>query len=214
MIVLKNFHRFLQNAEIAQTLHNLLATGKQSRLFLVVLAPVVQVPIELEKLFVIVEHDLPTREQLLDLARGVATEDGDLPSGPPLDALLDAAAGLTRYEAESAFSLSLVRHNALTHLTVAFELSYCVLIWNRWTRPLVLLGAICLHLGIVFALGMPTFGLVMLIANIAFISPTFIRTLVDGPVRFDSSGSSAPTPRAPHFDRRPSESTTQRRLAR
>ncbi len=113
VIMLKNFHRFLQNAEVVQTLHNLLVTGKQSRLFLVVLAPVVQVPIELEKLFVIVEHDLPTREQLLDLARGVATEDGDLPSGPPLDALLDAAAGLTRYEAESAFSLSLVRHNAL-----------------------------------------------------------------------------------------------------
>ena len=73
VVVLKNFHRFLQNAEIVQTLHNLLVAGKQSRLFFIVLAPVIQVPIELEKLFVIVEHDLPTREQLLDLARGVAT---------------------------------------------------------------------------------------------------------------------------------------------
>lgn len=104
--------------------------------------------------------------------------------------------------------------NALTHLTVAFELSYCVLIWNRWPRPLVLLAAICLHLGIVIALGMPTFGLAMLIANVAFVSPTLIRSLIDGP---GQSGSNAPSPvtkHAPHFDRHPSTVTEGRRLAR
>lgn len=89
--------------------------------------------------------------------------------------------------------------NALTHLTVAFELSYCVLIWNRWTRPLVLLTAICLHLGIVLALGMPTFGLAMLIANAAFFSPIVVRTLIDGPAGCDSNGQSASTMPAPHF---------------
>lgn len=73
--------------------------------------------------------------------------------------------------------------NLLTHLTVAFELSYCVLIWNRWTRPLVLLAACGLHMGIVVALGMPTFGLAMLIANVAFVSPSLIRTLIDGPAQ-------------------------------
>ena len=36
--------------------------------FLVVLAPVVQIPIELEKLFVILEHPLPDREQLKRIA--------------------------------------------------------------------------------------------------------------------------------------------------
>lgn len=98
--------------------------------------------------------------------------------------------------------------NVLTHLTVAFELSYCVLIWNRWTRPLVLLVAIGLHLGIVFALGMPTFGLAMLIANVSFISPSLIRTLIDGPARRSAGGPPTlmPTPAAslpatPHFSR-------------
>ncbi len=104
--------------------------------------------------------------------------------------------------------------NALTHLTVAFELSYCVLIWNRWTRPLVLLGAICLHLGIVFALGMPTFGLAMLIANVAFVSPTLIRNLIDGPGRSELSGSSPSAQHAPHFDGHPNSTTGGRRLAR
>ncbi len=104
--------------------------------------------------------------------------------------------------------------NALTHLTVTFELSYCVLIWNRWTRPLVLLAAICLHLGIVVALGMPTFGLAMLIANCAFVSPTLIRSLIDGPGQRDSNAPLPLTKHAPHFVRHPSTATEGRRLAR
>ncbi len=69
--------------------------------------------------------------------------------------------------------------NFLTHATVAWELSYCVLIWNRWTRPLVLFGAIGIHLGIVTALGMPTFGLAMLIANVSFVGPKLVRMFFD-----------------------------------
>ena len=114
VLVLKNFHRFLQSAEVVQTVAQQLAAGKQSRMFLVVLSPVVQIPIELEKLFVVVEHELPGRGQLEELARGVATEEGELPQGAQFDLVLDAAAGLTRYEAESAFSLSLVRRGCLT----------------------------------------------------------------------------------------------------
>lgn len=100
--------------------------------------------------------------------------------------------------------------NALTHLTIAFELSYCVLIWNRWTRPLVLLAAIFLHLGIVVALGMPTFGLAMLIANVAFLRPSFLRTLIEGPsdratdalMVLPQHTHSASQPAAPHFQSR------------
>ena len=73
---------------------------------------------------------------------------------------------------------------ALTHLTILFEIFYCVLIWNRLTRPLVLLLAVALHLGIVICLGMATFGLVMLIGNLAFVSPRLIRGILE---RTDSS---------------------------
>lgn len=103
--------------------------------------------------------------------------------------------------------------NALTHLTVAFELSYVVLIWNRWTRPLMLLGAIVLHLGIVIVLGMPTFGLAMLIANISFISQSFVRSLIDGPAGHEPS-ESATTIRAPHFSKRSTGATGERRLVK
>jgi hypothetical protein len=113
LLVLRNFHRFLGSPEVVQALDTALAAGKQDRTFVVVLSPVVQVPVELEKQFVVVDHDLPGRDQLEAIARGVATEPGELPGGEALGAVIDAASGLTRAEAESAFALSLVRHGRL-----------------------------------------------------------------------------------------------------
>ncbi|HJQ79349.1 MAG TPA: HTTM domain-containing protein, partial [Lacipirellulaceae bacterium] len=69
--------------------------------------------------------------------------------------------------------------NLLTHGTVAFELLYPALIWPRLTRPWVLLMAVLVHGGIALFLGMPTFGLVMLIGNLAFISPKTVRKIFD-----------------------------------
>ena len=113
LLVLRNFHRFLNSIEVVQAIDSAVSAGKQNRTFVVVLAPVVQVPVELEKQFVILEHDLPGRDQLEAIARGVATEPGELPEGDGLTAVLDASVGLTRMEAENAFSLSLVRHGRL-----------------------------------------------------------------------------------------------------
>src|ERR1700682_4157952 len=64
LLVLQNFHRFLQSAEIVQAIARQITAGKQSRTFLVILSPVVQIPTELEKLFVVIEHELPDRKQL------------------------------------------------------------------------------------------------------------------------------------------------------
>ncbi len=119
LLVLTNFHRFLNSAEIVQALVHQIAAGKQNRTFVVILSPVVQIPIELSKLFVVVEHDLPSREQLTEIVRGVATEPGELPE-ESVEAVLDSAAGLTRYEAENAFALSLVRHRRIEP-SVVFE---------------------------------------------------------------------------------------------
>jgi len=114
MLILQNFHRFLGSAEIVQALAQQVLLGKQNRTILVILSPVIQLPVELEKLFVVLEHELPDRDQLEQIARGIATEAQELPSGTELDIVLDAAAGLTRLEAENAFSLSLVRDGRIT----------------------------------------------------------------------------------------------------
>lgn len=114
ILVLQNFHRFLNSAEIVQALAQQILLGKQNRTILVILSPVVQLPVELEKLFVVLEHELPDRQQLEEIVRGIATEENELPTGNNLEIVLDAAAGLTRLEAENAFSLSLVRDGRIT----------------------------------------------------------------------------------------------------
>jgi hypothetical protein len=114
LILLHNFHKFLSSTEVVQTAFAQLVAGKRQRTFLVVLAPVVQIPVELEKLFVVLEHPLPDRGQLADIAREVTGDrPEELPQGEDLERVLAAAAGLTRYESEGAFALSLTRHNSL-----------------------------------------------------------------------------------------------------
>jgi hypothetical protein len=114
LLLLHNFHRFLPNPEVVQTTFTQLVAGKQQRTFLIVLAPLVQIPVELEKLFVVIEHSLPDRPQLERIARELTSDQPDeMPQGENLQRVLDAAAGLTRYEAEGSFALSLTRHNEL-----------------------------------------------------------------------------------------------------
>lgn len=110
LLVMVNAHRFMQSAEVVQALAQQISSGKTNRTFVIILSAVVAIPTELEKIFVVLEHELPSREQLAEIARGIAVEDGELPEGPELETVLDAAAGLTRYEAEAAYSLSLVRN--------------------------------------------------------------------------------------------------------
>jgi hypothetical protein len=68
--------------------------------------------------------------------------------------------------------------NVMSQVTVAWEIFYCALIWARLTRPVMLALAIPLHMGIAICLGMITFGLAMLIGNMAFLSPSFVRSIV------------------------------------
>ena len=113
ILVMNNLHKFISSTEIIQALQHQLLAGKQNRTIVVGLSPSVSIPTELEKLFVVVEHALPNREQLEEILRSIATEDGEIPDGDQLQTVLDAACGLTRLEAENAFSLSLVRQGRI-----------------------------------------------------------------------------------------------------
>jgi hypothetical protein len=137
LLVLANFHRFLNSPEIVQALARQITAGKQNRTFVVILSPVVQIPVELEKLFVCLEHDLPNRDQLQDIAGGIADKPGEMPEASGLEPLLDAAAGLTRYEAEGAFSLSIVRHGRLAPEAI----------WELKSQMLKKSGLLQLHRG-------------------------------------------------------------------
>ena len=108
LIVFKNFHRFLASRASAGIAHQI-AAGKQRRVFYLVLAPIVQIPLELEKLFVVLEHELPA-EQLFDIARGIATETGELPEGSDLEDSLRSRLRPDPLRGGRSLSLALFRH--------------------------------------------------------------------------------------------------------
>lgn len=137
LLVLPNFHRLISGAEVVQALAHQIHQGKQNRTFIIILAPVIQIPVELERQFVVIEHDLPDRRQLEEIARGIATEPGEMPEAGDLARLLDAASGLSRFEAEGAFSLSLVRHGLLEPEST----------WELKTQALKKSGLLALHRG-------------------------------------------------------------------
>jgi hypothetical protein len=137
ILVMRNLHRLLGSAELVQALDAALARGKRDRATVVVLAPLVALPPELERQFVVVEHELPGRSQLEAIARSVATEPGELPDGAGLDAVLEAAAGLTRLEAEGAIALSLVRHGRVRPEEL----------WELKAQALTRSGVMTLHRG-------------------------------------------------------------------
>jgi len=136
LLVLQNFHKFLGSTEILQAIQRQISAGKHTRSFLVVMSPIVQIPIELEKQFIVVEHELPGREQLQEIAAAIAQGD-ELPDGDNLARVLDSAAGLTRYEAEGAFSLSIVRHGKLDPACI----------WDVKGQQLKKSGLVSLHRG-------------------------------------------------------------------
>ncbi len=137
LLVLSNLHRFLGSAEVVQAIFHQVSQGKAHQRFLVILAPVVQLPVELERVFTVVEHELPSREQLTEIATDIATEGDEFPTGVERERILDAACGLSRYEAENAFALSLVRHGRLEPSAI----------WQLKSQTLVKSGLLSLHRG-------------------------------------------------------------------
>ncbi len=68
----------------------------------------------------------------------------------------------------------------IAHITIAWEVSFILLVWNPRLRPLMLLMGVLMHLGIGAFLGMWTFGLIMAFAYFSFSDPTFgVDDLID-----------------------------------
>ena len=82
---------------------------------------------------------------------------------------------LASYEYQSMDMTWLAGHMpliaAMTLVSLIWEVTYAALIWPKLTRPIVLTIAVMVHIGIGAAMGMMTFGLIMLVANLAFIEP-------------------------------------------
>ncbi|QDT16551.1 AAA family ATPase [Alienimonas californiensis] len=136
LLAMTHPQRYLNSSpELQAAVRSALAAGKTRRTHLLLVQPASDLPPELARDFAVLDCPLPSRAELEAVARGVATEEGELPE--PLTPVLDAAAGLTRSEAENAFALSLVRHGRLDPDPL----------WELKARQLAAGGPLSLHRG-------------------------------------------------------------------
>ncbi len=109
VVIARDLHMYLAepNPQLFRAMKDALAMNKATNRVLVIVGCQLKLPPELEKEITVVEFKLPDREQLLEVAQGIAESAGVDLNGNT-DAVLDAGSGLTTSEAESAFALSIV----------------------------------------------------------------------------------------------------------
>lgn len=141
ILILRNIHMLFQNAMNRATLFAALLTslqfGKTSGNCYICLAPTSQLPPELEKQFVLLDHMLPDAPQIEAIIKAVATNEGDIESPAVLQAAVSAAAGCTRATVENAAALSIVQKNKIDP----------AVIWDVKAQSLKKSGALSVYTG-------------------------------------------------------------------
>jgi ATP-dependent 26S proteasome regulatory subunit len=107
VIFLKDFHHYAKKDIITRKLRNLVPYFKAVRKVIVIVAPVLDIPIEIEKECTLIKYALPDLEDLRITLRGLC-ENIEKPYPENDQELLNAALGMTAFEAENAFSVSIV----------------------------------------------------------------------------------------------------------
>jgi hypothetical protein len=68
---------------------------------------------------------------------------------------------------------------SLTYFTLAFEISFIYLIWNRRLRWTMIAAAVLLHLGIAICMGLVTFSMMMLVLVLSTVPGPAVRSLLN-----------------------------------
>jgi len=114
IILLKDFHPFMKDPVIIRKLRDMKVHLNRLRKTCFIVSPVLELPIELEKLMNVIDFDFPTVELLNSILDGII---GPLRENPKVDVhlsddereqVLKSALGLTLDEAENVFAKSLV----------------------------------------------------------------------------------------------------------
>lgn len=112
VLFLKDYHEHLrENAQsrpvVSRKLRNIIPKLKAVGKAAVIISPVITLPVEIEKDMKVIKFQLPTREDLKHVLKATA-ESGGTAYPKDDDQLIDAALGMSEFEAENAYAISLV----------------------------------------------------------------------------------------------------------
>src|SRR6059058_10461 len=119
LVVLKDFHPYLSDAQVVRALRELAQDLKSTYTTVILLSPVLQIPVELEKEVSVLDVPMPTFRDLLQLLKEIVAvvRQGnkarvDL-TKEQAEQLIKAAQGLTLSEAENAFAKAIANDGVL-----------------------------------------------------------------------------------------------------
>ncbi len=104
VVILKDFHPYFSDPVIVRGVRDVAESfrnGEHAKT-LIILSPVQTIPPELEKMIAICDWALPTRGEIASLAKAAGG------GSDPSESTIDAAMGLSLFEAENAFAKSLI----------------------------------------------------------------------------------------------------------
>lgn len=124
IFVFKDLHPFKESAEVTRWLRDAIANFKGTQKAIILMSPVQQVPIELEKEVVVLDFALPTIEELNQVLTGQLEQTRSRKlSTEGREKLLKAALGLTKDEAEKVYRKAFVTTGRLSEEEVEIVLS-------------------------------------------------------------------------------------------
>jgi len=132
LFLLKDFHPYIDPSQptaspaVVRKIRDLIPLLKESRKTVLFLSPVLRLPPELEKEVTVVDHALPTPEELAEalerVVRSARSRGLNLRLSPrERSEILRAAQGLTVSEAENVFARSLVMHRRFVPEVISAE---------------------------------------------------------------------------------------------
>lgn len=129
VFVFKDFHPYLSEPSVVRKVREVALYLKNSYKTLILTSPTLRLPLELEKEVSVVDFDLPSREDMMELLdRTVAevNQNSNLSislTDQAKEVLVNAAMGLTISEAENVFAKTLVKTGGLSENDVSIILS-------------------------------------------------------------------------------------------
>lgn len=124
IFIFKDLHDFISSAEVKRWLRDAIAAFKGTEKIVVLMSPVQEVPIELEKEVVVLDFPLPDMQALNQvLSKQIEKVRSPRISTDVREKLLKAALGLTRDEAEKVYRKASVKAGRLTEEEVEIILS-------------------------------------------------------------------------------------------
>ena len=114
ILLLRDFHRYCEDAGVCRRLRNLAGTLRQSARTLVITAPNWQLPAELDDSITVLELPLPDALEISALLRSIAQACGEPLEPAVLDQLSDACHGLSAQRVRQLAARALARRGRLS----------------------------------------------------------------------------------------------------